>query len=236
MKSSKMTGGDSLKSKSYKSARESKASQSKASQSTVRPSTVRPSTVRKSTRGKQIEWIPSLTLGLGSPANEGYNKQLLTEDVIQKFVNEKLKEGYQQVAMPMPPDESHSIIVYVEKVKVDGEKVEVDGEKSIVKIVDWGGIKNKTRKELKIYPTINDGHIFNKWFNYTTFIKCLEKKYSVEYVEIDEEEDIYTQAYNRYEKGLGGCSEYLDGWVKQNLTDNGKVAVLLAVNGQEKWK
>jgi len=185
---------------------------------------------RKSTRGKPITWIPSLTLGTGSPANfQTYNKQLLTKKDIKDFVEKKIKEGYQQVAMPMPPDESHSIIVHV---------VEVDGEKSIVKIVDWGGKKNKTRKEPKTDPTINGGKKFDKWFNYTTFIKCLEENYKVkvEYVEINHEEDIYKNAICRYERGRGGCSEYLDGWVKQNLTDNGKVAVLLAVNGQENWK
>jgi hypothetical protein len=159
--------------------------------------------IRKSQRGKPEIEIPVLTLGKGSPVNSGYNNQVLNNTEIKTFVENQIKPGYQIVCLPMPPDQSHSIIVHV----LDDNSV---------MIVDWGGAENRNKKLIK-------------WKNYTRFIKCLEIKYGkgkVTYYPIDN--DIYGIACQRYDtnNGQGGCSEYVHNWIKKYIGQEGQNAII----------
>lgn len=157
--------------------------------------------IRQSQRGLPTITIRVVTLGNGSPANPTYNNQTLNKTDIEWVVANKIKPGYQIVCLPMPPNESHSIIVNVSELGV--------------MIVDWGGEINRTMRQ-------------PKWKNYTTFIKCLENTYGkVRYYEIDE--DIYGNACERYETnhGQGGCSQYVHNWIHKYIGKQGKNAILL---------
>lgn len=159
------------------------------------------SSIRRSQRGKPTIEIPVLTLGIGSPVNPTYNNQVLADIEIQSFVENQIKPGYQIVCLPMPPDQSHSIVVHVLN-------------KKNVMIVDWGGAENRNKKQ-------------KKWVNYTNFIKCLEKIYGkVSYYEIDN--DIYGIACQRYDtnNGQGGCSEYVHNWINKYIGKEGQNAII----------
>ncbi len=144
-------------------------------------------------RGEPTENIRVLILGTGNPAIPTYSKQKLSDDTIKEFIDEKIEVGYQIVCLPMPPDESHSIVVKLN-----------DNDNSIM-IADWGGKENRfiTNK---------------KWKNYTTFIRLLEDKYrSVTYYDVDP--DIAEIACKRYKdnNGQGGCSQYVDKWIEKYI-------------------
>lgn len=159
---------------------------------------------RKSTRGLPQETIRILTLGIGDPTTAGYNNQILTKEYIQSFVDNEIKDGYQIVLFPMPPDESHSILV------------NLDNNTESIMISEWGG---------KDHRNIRD----KKWKNYTTFIKCLETRFggydSVNYHENDIE--INDRACERAKKnnGQGGCSEYVHKWIEKYI-GKGEKAIL----------
>jgi hypothetical protein len=159
---------------------------------------------KPSTRGLPIEILPVVILGKGDPTSYSYNNQILDELYIKNIVDEKIKPGYQLVTFPMPPSESHSIIV----------NVIVNVSDSIVKIVDWNGQNGRTTTE-------------PKWINYKKFIDYLEEKYgTLTYYRIDD--DIKDAAICRYNKnnGQGGCSEYVHTWIEKFIGENGKKAVL----------
>jgi len=168
---------------------------------------------RKSKRGLDAVYLPVLTLGKGDPAVPTYNDQMLTKDVIIEFIANKIKPGYQIVTLPMPPVESHSIIVHVSD--------------SIVKIVDWGG-ENARLPKLNEEGKIDKVETI-KWKNYVTFVNCLEEKYDTNVSYYPVEEDIDQMACDREKKnhGQGGCSEYVDNWAKRFLGENDTKAVLL---------
>lgn len=155
---------------------------------------------RRSTRGlEQIE-IPVVILGKGNPSQSSYNNQTLEFNEIKNVVDTKIKTGYQIVCFPMPPDESHSIVVEVTELGV--------------KIVDWGGEENRKQK-------------IPKWYNYTTFIKYLEQKYKkVIYYPIDT--DIDEIACERFytNNGQGGCSEYVHNWINKHIVKEQNKAVI----------
>lgn len=156
---------------------------------------------RQSQRGLPQIRIRVVTLGSGSPVNPTYNDQTLTEKYIKEFVANRIKPGYQIVVLPMPPNESHSILVELTETGVI--------------IVDWGGEINRTQK-------------IKKWKNYTTFIKCLETTYDiVSYYETDE--SINTMACERSDanRGQGGCSQYVHKWIEKYIGQEGKNAILL---------
>ena len=161
---------------------------------------------RRSPRGLEIEPINVVTLGRGSPESGSYNNQTLIKSKIKEFVENKIKPGYQIVCFPMPPDESHSIFVKFDPCIG-------------IMISEWGGEENrkprKTKKDKK------------KWYNYITFIECLEDTYGeVSYYPVDEE--INQIAYKRCEEnhGQGGCSEYVHSWLDKHIC-KGKKAILL---------
>jgi len=155
---------------------------------------------RQSQRGLEPITIRVLTLGRGSPVIPTYNHQTLTEDDIEKFVEDKIKPGYQIVVLPMPPDESHSIIVQLTE--------------SGIMIVDWGGEKNRRQK-------------IKKWKNYTTFINHLQALYPVSYYETDESIDNLACERSDANNGQGGCSEYVHEWIDKYIGQKGKNAILL---------
>jgi hypothetical protein len=160
---------------------------------------------RRSPRGLEIEAISVVNLGRGSPESPSYNDQTLSESQIKKFVETKIKPGYQIVCFPMPPDESHSIVV---------ELVPYVG----AMISDWGGEKNRQPKR-----SAKDK---KKWHNYIAFIKYLEETYgAVSYYPVDEAIDQI--ACKRYETnhGQGGCSEYVHNWINVHI-GKGKKAIL----------
>ena len=149
---------------------------------------------RRSQRGLKKEEIRVVNLGRGSPESPSYNDQTLSESEIKKFVENKIKPGYQVVCFPMPPDESHSIVLEL-----------VPGVGSM--ITDWGG--EETRK-----PQKTKG-LKKKWHNYVSFIKCLEKTYgTVSYHPVDKEIDKIANERCETNHGQGGCSEYVDNWIK----------------------
>ncbi len=155
---------------------------------------------RRSQRGLPTIEIPVVTLGTGSPVNNTYNNQTLDEEQIKSVVNEKIKIGYQIVSLPMPPDQSHSIIVEVSELGV--------------MIIDWGGEGNRMMDS-------------PKWENYTRFIQLLENKYgNIRYAEIDK--DIYKKAYNRHKtnRGQGGCSEYVHNWINKYIGEEGTIGII----------
>jgi hypothetical protein len=161
------------------------------------------SSIRRSQRGKPTIEMPVLTLGIGSPVNPTYNNQVLADIEIKTFVENQIKPGYQIVCLPMPPDQSHSIIAHV----LDDNSV---------MIVDWGGAENRNKKRIK-------------WKNYTRFIKYLEIKYGkdkVRYYPIDN--DIYGIACQRYDtnNGQGGCSEYVHNWINKYIGQEGQNAII----------
>jgi hypothetical protein len=146
---------------------------------------------KRSKRGMPTEYIRVLTLGIGNPAVPTYSNQFLSDDVIDKFVVEKIEVGYQIVCLPMPPDESHSIVVH----RTDNG----------VMISDWGGANNRSIKS-------------NKWQNYTTFVRLLEEKYeSVNYYEVDSEIDGIACKRHEANNGQGGCSQYVDKWIEKYI-------------------
>lgn len=184
-------GGSSIiKTPGYKSVRPS-----------IKPSTKNKQTPeRKSTRGLPTEILPVVILGKGDPTSYSYNDQILDEFYIKNIVDEKIKPGYQLVTFPMPPSESHSIIVNVSD--------------SIVKIVGWNGQNGRTTTD-------------PKWINYKNFINYLEETYGTStYYPIDD--DIKEEAVVRYNNnnGQGGCSEYVHRWIERYLGEDGKKAVL----------
>lgn len=155
-------------------------------------------TARKSQRGLETINIPVVTLGRGTPAQLSYGNQIVSKEVIKEFVANKIKTGYQIVCLPMPPNESHSIIVEVSRLGV--------------KVVDWGGEQNRRAKG-------------TKWQNYTVFVNYLETKYGrVSYYPLDK--SIYQIAYKRYKTnhGQGGCSEYVHNWINKYIGEEGKKA------------
>lgn len=160
---------------------------------------------RKSTRGLPQETIHILTLGIGDPTTAGYNNQILTKEYIQSFVDNEIKYGYQIVLFPMPPDESHSILV------------NLDNNTESIMISEWGGEGHRN------IPYTN-----KKWKNYTTFISCLENKFgdgNVNYYENDDE--INERACKRSEKnnGQGGCSEYVHKWIEKYIGKGEKAII-----------
>lgn len=146
---------------------------------------------RQSQRGLPQIRIRVVTLGSGSPVNPTYNDQTLTEKYIKEFVANRIKPGYQIVVLPMPPYESHSILVELTETGVI--------------IVDGGGEINRRLTE-------------KKWKNYTTFIKCLETTYNiVSYYKTDKSID--TMACERHDanRGQGGCSQYVHKWIEKYI-------------------
>ena len=149
--------------------------------------------VRKSSRGLLEENINVVVMGKGDPTKSTYNEQELTPKDIEDFVNKQIKRGNQIVILPMPPDESHSILVMVLK--------------SSVKIVDWGGETNRTQKS-------------KKWKNYKKFIEQLEIKYgkeNVTYEPNDPESNILACKRHSHNNGQGGCSEYVHNWINTHI-------------------
>lgn len=177
----------------------------------ITPSIGMPPT-RKSKRGLDAVYLPVLTLGKGDPSVPTYNDQMLSKDVIIEFIANKIKPGYQIVTFPMPPVESHSIIVHVSD--------------SFVKIVDKNGESSRLPKLIK--KKIDEDATI-KWKNYVTFVNCLEQKYDTKVSYYPVEEDIHQMACDREKKndGQGGCSEYVDNWAKRHLGENDTKAVLL---------
>jgi hypothetical protein len=110
---------------------------------------------RKSQRGLPAITMRVVTLGNGDPTTARYNNQKLNNEDIKTFIENKIKPGCQIVRLPIPPDESHSIIVEVFS--------DLGASNVGAMIVDWGG---ESTRHIKT----------NKWNNYTTFINCLEKK------------------------------------------------------------
>ena len=217
-KKNKMLGGNKSQSKSSRSkssrskSSRSKSSRSKTSESldklrkksalSITKQSQRSSLLatRRSQRSLPPRTIPVLTLGNGSPAIPTYNNQMIEPADIESFVKNKINIGYQIVCLPIPPDESHSIIV---------ERL-ISG----VKIVDWGG--EETRR-----ITIP------KWKNYKTLIDCLEKNYGkIEYY--DKDESIHARACIRSNTnhGQGGCSQYVHNWIEKYIGEDGKYAIL----------
>jgi hypothetical protein len=154
---------------------------------------------RKSTRGLPIIELNVVIAGRGNPTTIQYGKQILTDKQIEESVD-KIKEagggggGYQIVCLPMPPDESHSIVVDMTQ----------DG---VVMIADWGGEKNRSLKS-------------KKWVNYVKFIHHLERAFidrCVKYYPIDDE--LFERAYERCEEnhGQGGCSAYVHSWIEKYI-------------------
>jgi hypothetical protein len=191
-KNKMIRGGSSIiKTPAYKSVRRSIKPSIKNEQTPSR---------KPSTRGLPIEILPVVILGKGDPTSYSYNDQILDEFYIKNIVDEKIKPGYQLVTFPMPPSESHSIIVNVSD--------------SIVKIVDWNGQNGRTTTE-------------PKWINYKKFIDYLEEKYgTLTYYPIDgDSKDAADCRYNK-NNGQGGCSEYVHTWIEKYIGENGKKAVL----------
>jgi hypothetical protein len=152
-----------------------------------------------------IEEIPVLILGSGGPEQPTYGNQVLTESVIKKFVDENIIVGYQIVCLPMPPDESHSIVVNLVP-------------RSGVKIVDWGGEANQTEKDAK-------------WKNYTKFINYLKKKYkTLSYEPIDPDIDKIADDRCEINHGQGGCSEYVHNWLKKHFHEENKGVIFITTN------
>lgn len=168
---------------------------------------------RKSKRGLETENIPVLIVGNGNPTQPTYSKQSLSEDYIMKFVMKEINTGYQIVCLPMPPVESHSIIVHVSD--------------SNVKIVDWGGENARLPKVIKKSGKIDEDATF-KWQNYVTFVNCLEKKYDTKVSYYPVEEDLYQVACDRYKKndGQGGCSEYVHNWINKHIGEERNKAII----------
>jgi len=161
---------------------------------------------RKSQRGLPAITMRVVTLGNGDPATATYNNQKLNNADIKTFIENKIKPGCQIVRLPIPPDESHSIIVEVFS--------DLGASNVGAMIVDWGG---ESTRHIKT----------NKWKNYTTFINCLEKKYGkVGYHEIDE--GSYETACQRYETnhGQGGCSQYVENWIYKYIGKEGTYAII----------
>ena len=155
---------------------------------------------RQSQRGLPQITIRVVTLGRGSPVNPMYNDQTLTEHDINIFVENRIKPGYQIVVLPMPPNESHSILVELTETGV--------------MIVDWGGEKNRTQK-------------IKKWQNYTTFINRLQAKYPVSYYKTDNSINMMACERDHANNGQGGCSEYVHKWIEKYIGQEGKNAILL---------
>jgi len=152
-----------------------------------------------------VKEIPVLTLGTGSSEQPNYGNQKLDEYVIKKFIDENIKTGHQIVCLPMPPDESHSIVVNL-------------ASKSSVKIVDWGGEINRKNKGAK-------------WKNYTTFIKKLEEKYGK--VSYEPNDPVINEMANErceINHGQGGCSEYVHNWLKQHFNKENRAVIFKTVN------
>lgn len=199
--------------------------------------------IRSSERGLPTLTIPVIYLGKGDPTTASYNNQNFGDedkkDIIPQAV-EKIQLGYQIVCIPMPPHESHSIIVNMVS-------------DNSVKIVDWGGNQIEKQDEIKnrINEIINEKQekiskkklekledeqeklekIVKKWYNYTTFINSLKSKFvRLEYEPKDEDADI--QACIRYNtnKGQGGCSEYVHNWLELHVgkdNEGNKIQTLL---------
>ena len=132
-------------------------------------------------------------MGNGDPTKSTYNNQKLAPKYIEDFVNNQIKIGNQIVILPMPPNESHSILVTVTK--------------SGVKIVDWGGEANRIQKS-------------EKWKNYKNFIAQLETKYGkkkVTYEPDDPESNILACKRHTDNNGQGGCSEYVHNWIDTHI-------------------
>lgn len=122
----------------------------------------------------------------------------LSKNKICEFVDKMEKNMPQIVNLPTPP-ENHAIFVNV---------VSPD----LVMISDWGG------NNIMNYETFEKKHK-QKWKFYHQFIKCLEKKYAnVKYYDVDEElYDIANEKHTTCQHG--GCSEYLDLWLKKIYTN-----------------
>ena len=149
--------------------------------------------VRKSRRGLIEENINVVVMGKGDPTKSTYNEQKLTPNVIEGLVNNQIKKGNQIVILPMPPNESHYILVMVTK--------------SGVKIVDWGGETNRNQKS-------------PQWKNYKNFIAQLEIKYgkeNVTYEPNDPESNILACKRHSDNNGQGGCSEYVHNWIDRHI-------------------
>jgi len=160
---------------------------------------------RRSQRGLETQEVRVVNLGKGSPESPSYNDQTLSESEIQKFVKNKIKPGYQVVCFPMPPDESHSIVLEL-----------VPGIGSM--ITDWAG--EETRK-----PQKTKG-LKKKWHNYVNFIKFLEETYgTVNYHPVDKEIDKIANERCETNHGQGGCSEYVHNWINVHI-GKGKKAIL----------
>lgn len=142
--------------------------------------------------------IPTATLGVGDPTRTTYGRQQLTMDVIETFVHEKIKPGYNIVCLPTPPDDSHTIVVHI----TDDNRI---------MIVNWDGEIDRT--------TINKTKANKmKWKNYFMLIDCLTRVYGdITYYEVDE--SVYALALQRHERnnGQGGCSEYVEQWLKKHV-------------------
>ena len=161
--------------------------------------------VRKSRRGLPEEKINVLVMGTGGPTKYTYNDQTLTPKYIEDFVDNQIDIGNQIVILPMPPNESHSILVMVTK--------------SGVKIVDWGGETNRNQKS-------------PKWKNYKNFIDKLEKTYgkeNVTYEPNEPESNILACKRHTDNNGQGGCSEYVHNWINTHI-GNGKSIIFTFAN------
>lgn len=119
-------------------------------------------------------------------------------DKMEKNIPDNMTNIPQIVNLPTPP-ESHAIFVNVMS-------------PHLVMISDWGG------NNIINYDTFEKKYK-QKWKFYHQFIKCLEKKYAkVEYYDVDEE--LYNIANEKHTTCQhGGCSEYLDLWLKKNYTN-----------------
>jgi len=148
--------------------------------------------------------IEALILGGGEPASDTYGSKIITSADIQALVNQiKVGEIY-FITIPMPPGESHSIIVC--------------RRPEVVNIIDWnGGITEsgiltrylgsdkKADKETKI-----------KWSYYTNLINCLQKEFCVpiRFLPVDTKSAIYEAAKSKCTiTRMGGCAEYNYGWL-----------------------
>ena len=189
-----------IKLKKTKKTKKNKTSRRKMKGAGKRPREETPikSFLKRIFRSSSSITIRDITLGRGEPTSPVYGNQDLSEDQIKEFVEKKIQIGYQKVNIPMPPDEGHNIMV----------ELTSSGN---VKILEWNNetdvLKHRTKPGDK-----------RKWNNYMTLIKILTEKYGkVIFYEVDKEIDQHAQCRHDTNNGQGGCSEYVDLWIKKHI-------------------
>jgi len=179
--------------------------------------------VRKSRTLPSLD-IPAVSLGNGDPTTSSYVSRKFTDAQIKDFVNKAIIDGLQIVSLPTPP-QSHSIVVIVKDDVIQivdfnydtgltiGEEG-LDEEKRTLKL---SKLKTKAKKEEQLA-------LYESWRQYTIMIEAIKTKYigrPVKFVPIDKHSAIYKRAENKSKKcGMGGCSEYVYGWLDETYIHN----------------